>query len=126
MPVRNAITCTPAALVAASPCLHCVSKSDLLAVLALIMCKLAGASADADCTPATLQENAKCFECMSDQQMLEVLVVIFGDYAIYKGYLDAGDLRHEVECLTCVKPKMLRAIILERLCHFVHDQEDAQ
>lgn len=63
---------------------------------------------------------------MSDHQLLEALVVILADYAADQGYLEIGTLRQEVECLTCVKPKMIRAIIIERLCHWIRDLEVPQ
>jgi hypothetical protein len=126
---RESIVCTPTGLlegvIPAQDCLQCMSHSQLLSILALILCKMNG-GADADCSPATLAEDAACFECMSDHQMLVALVNLFVTYAINVNDLEEGDLRQEAVCLNCLPPKMIRAIILQQLCVFMAAQEAEQ
>lgn len=125
------LTCTPDGLlsgtVAGTPCLLCASDRQLIAALALIMCKLAGASSRADCTVETLGPDAACFACMDDHQMFAAFVSMMLTYAVFLGYMEAdGTLLHDAACLTCADPKLVRAIILQKMCVFIDAQMAVQ
>lgn len=69
-----AITCTPAALSAASSCLACdLTHKQLLAALVYIQCTVNKMS----CTPATLAAQAECLKCaLTEKQLLAALVYL--------------------------------------------------
>lgn len=122
MPRADVITCTPDDLLANQPCLACLSTRELLAILALLLCKINGADPDADCSVETLASEAKCFNCMSDHQMLEAIVALVAQFAIDNDYLEADTgLRQDAECLVCADPKTVRSIILKQICDGINN-----
>lgn len=127
----ESITCTPEALLSGTipieSCLTCGSDRQLMAALALIMCKLAAGSSRADCSVETNGPAAACFACMDDHQMLAALVSMFLSYTVALGYMEAdGTLMQDASCLICADPKLVRAIILQKLCTFMAAQLDVQ
>lgn len=117
-----AITCTPNDLLAYEGCTSCLSDSDLMAVLALLLYHVINGSR-ATVDPKTLQEDSNCFECLSDHQMLTVLVNIFYQFAVEESYIAVGDLRTEAACLACLPPKQIKAILLSLVCGYVQSQQ---
>lgn len=118
--IRGAtITCTPEQLLDDQPCTLCESESEIMAVIAFILCKMNAADADADCSAATLADDAKCFSCLDDKQLLAAAANSLYDYAVAQGYLVAGNLRSEATCLRCLEPKYIKAILVHLLCTYL-------
>lgn len=112
-----AITCDKDELLAAYPCVACLSETQLLAVIALALCKINAGDPNADCDPSTLLDNAACLVCLSEKQMLESVVAM-----IVRAGVDAGsiqsetDLRGDIACMLCLTPRQILAIILNLIC----------
>lgn len=117
-----ALVCDKDELAAAYPCAACLSEHDLLAVIALALCKINAGDPNAACDPATLLANAACLTCLSNKQILEAIVKIIVNWAYNNGYmLPDTDLRADIACLHCLTPKQILAIILDELCTGVND-----
>lgn len=111
------ITCTPNALLSREPCGECLPEREILAILAIMLCKITNQDANATCTVADLADAAKCFTCMSDSDMLRAIAVLVYNYGIDNGYLaSATGLRQDSACMLCADPKLVRAIILYYIC----------
>ena len=113
MPVitEQAYECTPSSLLASTPCLACVSETQLLAALVGIF-----ATAAEKEIPAVLKDSA-CFTCMTKKQMLQSLVTIAGNDLLGERY-SAQDVLDSIRCIgQCSTEKQLLAALLYLLCN---------
>jgi hypothetical protein len=103
--------CTPSSLIAAVPCLACLSDNEMLAVLVGIL----ATAADVDQT--TLLTSSACYTCLSKKQMLQALVTIAGSDLL--GPENTPDtILEQVKCLRqCSNEKQLLAALLSLLCN---------
>lgn len=112
-----ALVCDKDELLKAYPCLKCVSETETLALIAVALCKINAADANADCSPGTLLSNAACLTCMSEKQMLQAFAALIINSAADSGYIEWGDdLTAEIACMLCLTPRQLLAIILNLIC----------
>lgn len=117
-----ALTCDKDELLAAFPCVKCLSEHQLIAALVLILCKIVGQSERANCDPAYLLSGSACLTCLSEKQMLEAIVALFAQAGIDAGVMEAEtDLREDIACLMCLTPRQLMAIIINKLCEGIAD-----
>ena len=116
------LTCSPSELLAATPCIQCLSKKQILTVLALSLCKIVNENSRADCDPATLLSDGNCFPCMSDTQLLQALLALVLNYGIDSGYVEAGTgLIDDAACLLCLSDHQLKSIILKQFCEGINN-----
>lgn len=117
MPRENS-NCTPAGLLDPEPCGLCLSDTQLMAVIGVLLCAINKELGEVSaCTPEAMMEKAKCFKCESNHQMLDSLVAIIGNYAEAVGVTGTpGELIESASCMMCSEPKMLKAIALSQLC----------
>lgn len=108
----EAYVCTPKSLLASSPCLQCVSESDLVAALVGIL-----ASA-ADKTVAEVLEDSACFKCLSEKEMLQALVTVLGNQFIGDREGGVAEVVEDYKCLRCVPKHTLYAAIIYLICTF--------
>ena len=117
-----ALTCDKDELVAAFPCLTCLSEPQLLAVIALALCKINAADPEAVCDPSTLLSDAACLTCLSEKQMLQAVVALILNWGVDNGYIVSDtNLRGDIACMMCLTPKQIKAIILNQFCTGVAD-----
>jgi hypothetical protein len=128
MPRADLFDCTLTEAAAYTGCTECASWRQLWAALALVLCKLNGGDVLTDCSPEALLEECHCYDCMSDKQMFGAGLAMFVTLAVENGYIEAGTLLHDIECLACLDPKRVRAIVLCQLCKYLNSQvaEDEQ
>lgn len=113
----QSLTCTPDGLVNDYPCAKCLSKTELLAALALVLYAINNAG---DTNAGNAATDGKCF-CISEHQFLEGIFNSFLEYAIANGSIqDAAAATQSGHCFTCLPPQALRGIILENLCEFLN------
>ncbi len=111
MPIQTLdFVCTPASLLASSPCLECLSEKQMLAGLLGIF-----AIANEQAIPDVLKES-DCFMCMSKKQMLQALVTIAGNQLLGEG-TSGQTVIDKTKCLQCASEKQLLAAILWQLCN---------
>ena len=120
-----ALSCTPNDILAYEPCTACLADSELLSILALLLCHIQNGPRDA-CDPKALLEDSACFECLNDHQMLVAMVNMFYQFAVEGGFIEAGELREQGVCLNCLPPRQIRAILLKFLCDYLQSQQALQ
>jgi hypothetical protein len=107
IPDPKAFTCTPSSLLAASPCLACLSYRELYAVMVGILATALGK------TPNQMINESACFACMVEKQMLQAVVSKLGnDLAPHQ--LDT--VMAKVACLRTVPDSPLLAAFVYGLC----------
>lgn len=117
--IEDNLTCTPDGLVNKYDCTKCLSKTELMAVLALVLYALNNRGST---TLTSMLNDGKCL-CISEHQFWESIVNAFLALAIANGYFDdAADATHTAECLTCANPQTIRGIILANLCEYLNGQ----
>lgn len=106
----NAYVCTPSSLIAANPCLACLSEKELLASLVGIMALSLEVG-----LPDLLKDSA-CFMCLSKKQMLQALVSMTGNDLLGEG-TSPKDVIDQYHCLVCASEKQLQAAFIYLLCN---------
>lgn len=111
IPAPLAFDCTPSSLIASSPCIACVSESEMLATMVGI------AALSADRSIADIMKDSACFSCLSKKQMLQALVTILGSDLLGERYTQAQIL-DEMRCIRrCSNEKQLLSALLYLLCN---------
>lgn len=106
--------CTPAEVVNRYPCLHCLSTSDLLALLAYLW--MAANSKQGDL--ATVLEDATCFDCISEKQKLEGEIAIMIDALLNNENITPASVMEIVRCMACLPKSKKESIILSMQCEY--------
>lgn len=116
-PVDN---CTVTDLVDAFPCLNCLSKTELIAVLAQSLALLDSKDlSGSDLT--TLLNDSACIGCLSETQMLRAVVSVIGKWA--NRSMTVSAIRDDVKCLVCVDPGRVRALVVYLICVYIQNQQ---
>lgn len=114
--------CTPHGLLAVEPCIACLSEKDILAVIALLLCKINGGGAQTECDPTVLLDDAKDLLVMGKKQKLIALASILFQWCLDNDYLESDTgMVEDMACLTCLPEKELLTIILKQICDGVSD-----
>jgi len=90
-------------------CLSCLSESDLLKVMLVV---LADASTSGYTLPgdtAQLLEDSACWACLSDKQLLQAQVSALAEDIETGTTLE--EFRNKIKCLLCAQPKQIRAAV---------------
>lgn len=115
------VTCTPNEALDVVPCLRCLSDTQLMAVLAILLCRING-GARADCEATDLATSAKCW-CISDHQKLQVVVSWFFVLAIELGAFDSVEtFSQTVSNVQNLPPDTVRGAILRETCTYLAGQ----
>lgn len=104
--------CTPEYVLNLSPCLDCLSESELMALLLYLWAWLNYDEAD---LPGLLNE-AKCWDCMSDKQKLQAAIATMANAF----HLNATTVADAVKCMPCAKPGQVKAAIVYSICKYFH------
>lgn len=91
------------------PCLQCLNKSELLAVLVYVLATLNGKDVTTDLS--TMMDDSACYNCLTEKQMLEGLIASLATNVI-PAETTVTQMREYVKCLTCVDPNRIRALLL--------------
>lgn len=114
----NGLVCTPEGL--QEGCASCYSDSDMLAAIALILCRI-NKGPQGNCTPEKLMEDAACFTCESKKEQLIAITSVLGNYATQiEAVPEFNGLFEDLGCLRCAKPAYIRAIIVREFCYWVN------
>ena len=107
-------SCTADELVNRFPCLHCLSESDLQALLMYLWMYLFSAEDDLDEVLATV----KCIDCISEKQKLESEVAIMIDALINDENVTPASVMEIVKCFACLSKSQKESVILYFKCIF--------
>lgn len=112
--MARAHDCTAQAQVDERPCLECLSKKELLAVLLYLLAKQ---NYDLPSEIDNLASDSACFRCLSDKQKLQGLV---NAVYVYFGETDTvEEIRESVKCLICFGDADLKAMLAQQICEFL-------
>lgn len=109
----RSFVCTPSSLLASSPCLGCLSETEMLATMVGII------SLAVEKTIPAIMQGSACFGCMSKKDMLQALVTILGNDLIGENFTEQQIL-DQIKCVRqCSNEKQLLAALLYLLCNDV-------
>lgn len=108
----NAFVCTPSSLLAAYPCVDCLSESQIRAFMVGIIGAAIGKTA------AEMMRESACFTCMSDKQKLEAVAVILGNSLLGENH-SPQQIIDDYKCLLCATPDQINAALTYALCHLI-------
>lgn len=112
--MAQAPVCTAQGQVSTHPCLQCLSKKELLAVLLYLF---ASQNYNLPSEMTELAEDSACFRCLSDKQKLQGLVskvyTYFGETATVE------EIRASVKCLICYGDADLKAMLAQQVCDWI-------
>ena len=98
------------------PCLRCVSDTQLVLILAFLLCRVVSTDRDNECTAAEMVETAGCSDCFSRRQLMQLLVQMIARYAVDQGLVTDFDAAvQEVVCLNCADPKKLLGMVVDQV-----------
>jgi hypothetical protein len=98
------------------PCLACMSKTELMAVMVWMLATNNGLTLPAD-TNKILKDSA-CMACLTEHQLWEAFLVILG-FELFQnetGATSISDVRKQIKCLLCANPQQLKAAIVYLSC----------
>lgn len=115
MPIaqQESLECTPSGLLAANPCLQCLSELELLAALVAIFAT--ASETYANDVPKLLKDSA-CLTCLSKKQMFQAVVTIAGESLLGEN-TTVQEVIDKMRCLVCSNEKQLSAAFLFLLCN---------
>lgn len=121
--MADLIECTPKALASYVPCINCASDHQLMAAIAVLLCKIVKSDElSPDCSPAVMLEENKCYQCYSEQQFLEGIVKLLVNWILVNVRSESElNILHDISCTTCLSPAQIRAIIIGQLCTGIHE-----
>jgi hypothetical protein len=98
------------------PCLACMSKTELMAVLVWMLAVNNGYSLPADTN--TILKKSACMACLTEHQLLEAFITILGFELLQNetGASSISDVRKQIKCLLCANPQQLKAAIVFLAC----------
>lgn len=106
------VLCDTQSLVSRSPCLSCLSESQLWAVILYAISQQTDYSLPED--TGQLLADSSCLNCLTDKQLLESLAGILAE--IYVEDKTVEQIRDAITCLFCTSPKQLKSAIAYLLC----------
>lgn len=106
------MACDPTTLQNLTPCLQCLSVTELKQFLVALWAEQAGYTFPADLD--TLLDSSACNACESVKQLLENEVATMMDTA----NASFDTLRANTKCLKCLDPGRINALILFLKCTF--------
>lgn len=112
------ITCTPSAISSYIPCINCASTPQLMAAIAVLLCKIVGQGARSpDCDPAVLLKEYACYQCNSETQTLQAIVKLLVNWILINIEGETNlNILHDISETANLQPHQIRAIIIGLLC----------
>ena len=96
------------------PCLRCLSDTQLMLVLAYLLCLITSTSRDTECTVSELMSDAGCSDCFSRRQKMQFLVQMVATYAQNQGLLtDFDAITEQIACLLCADTGKILAMVVD-------------
>ena len=111
-----ALTCTPKALLANTPCASCFSEKELDTAIVVALAAAEGTYSLPTGTNKMMQDAA-CFTCLSERQLKEALLSIF--LQGLSPALSITEIRRRMKCLACATPKQIAALQVYLTCKTV-------
>jgi hypothetical protein len=96
------------------PCLRCLSDTQLMLVLAYLLCVITSNDRDNECTVSEMMTNAGCSDCFSRRQKMQYLVQMVATYAQGQGLLTNFDaITEQIACLVCADTSKILAMVVD-------------
>lgn len=108
--------CTVEGLLGLSPCVQCLSRKELYAVLVIILADVAGYNMPDDLQD--LLEDSACFRCPSDREKLQMIVSKF-IHEYEENWENMDQVRDEIKCVLCIDEASLKGLLVHLLCHYI-------
>lgn len=105
--------CTPSANLSTYKCLACLSTTELLMLLVVILADAGGTYTLPD-DLSTLMQDAACWGCLSDKQLLQASVSALAQDIEADATLD--EIRAKIACLKCANPGQIKSAIAMLIC----------
>lgn len=107
-----ALICTPAQRLATTPCLSCLSDSEL--DIAFVVALAASAGYTLPSGTAQMIQDASCFTCLSDKQLKRALASAYLEKQAPG--ITMAQLKDRMKCLACSNPKQIKALMAFLTC----------
>lgn len=106
--------CTVGELQELAPCVKCLSKKELLALLVVILAVFSNYDLPDDMNQ--LLEDSSCFACQSDRERFNGFMSKLVD--VYREDFTVEEIREEIKCLVCVDETRIKSALALLLCNF--------
>jgi hypothetical protein len=119
----------PKNLVHQYPCLSCLSESELLKLMIVVLNDYIGTLRDSinpydlPSELSDLMSDSACYGCLSDKQMLQAVVVMFASLT-YDDTKNVQDIVDDMHCLICADPKQTKSALLRLLCLLTEENQE--
>lgn len=114
-PYSPSVVCTKEGFVSENPCLSCLTKTELIAVIVAALAQLNGYNLTTGVN--TLMDDASCVKCLNEKQLLQAIATV----AVEKGMTPGttiDQIRTKIKCLLCTDPKTLKSMVPYLLCKY--------
>lgn len=116
------VQCTVDGLQAASPCVKCLSRKELLALLIVIMADQLGYDLPDD--NSEILEDSACFRCQSDRERLNGFMSKL--VSEYRDAYTIEELREEIKCILCWDEVAIKSALALLLCQYIDYMSEPQ